>query len=75
MKVKDIEIGGVYSNGKGRVRKVIDRGFRSTFYSMGITKDIVDYEIINDGTKKNRTAGNYSDMTAQAFATWAKVKL
>lgn len=75
MKVKDIEIGGVYSNGKGRVRKVIDRGTQFVLYSSQCCRDTIRYEIVNDGTKNNRTAGERHNMTVQAFATWAKERL
>lgn len=71
MKKSEIEIGSVYSNGKGRLRKVIDRGAYPLYQGQGDMDDIL-YEIVNDGTKKNTTAGKQGVMTASSFAYWAK---
>lgn len=30
------------------------------------------YEVINDGSKKNRTAGEQHNMTLASFASWCK---
>lgn len=71
MKKSEIEIGAVYSNGKGRLRKVIDRGDHPLYQGQEDRDDIL-YEIVNDGTKKNLTAGKQGVMTASSFANWAK---
>lgn len=72
MKKSEIKIGGVYSNGKGRIRKVIDIGPQYKLYDEVASTENLRYEIVNDGTKKNCTAGEEGNMTIQAFATWAK---
>ena len=74
MKKTDIEIGTVYSNGKGRERKVIDRGDYPLYAGQG-DHDCILYEIVKDGTKKNASAGKRSEMTAVSFANWAKYKV
>lgn len=71
MKKSEIEIGAVYSNGKGRLRKVIDRG-DYPIYNGQMDRDDILYEIVNDGTKGNSTAGKQGVMSAASFASWAK---
>lgn len=71
MKKSEIKIGAVYSNGRGRERKVIDRG-DYPIVSCQTDHDCVLYEIIKDGTKRNQSAGKRSEMTAASFANWAK---
>lgn len=73
MKKSEIFLGKTYSNGKGRIRKVVKEGPEYALYTSQWTTDNIRYEIINDGTKKNRTAGQQSNMTRQAFAQWAKM--
>lgn len=75
MKKTEIRIGGIYSNGKGRIRKVIDMGPQYTLYDGQECKDNLRYEIIHDGTKKNRTAGEQHNMTLAAFASWSKAEV
>lgn len=74
MKKSDIMIGLSYSNGKGRVRKVLDRTQDGKYklYPGQMDTDCVLYEIINDGSKKNLSAGKTGVMSASSFATWAK---
>lgn len=72
MKKSDIVIGQMYSNGKGRIRKVIDFGPQYKLYDAQECTEALRYEIVQDGSKKNRTAGQQSNMTISAFAAWAK---
>lgn len=71
MKKSEIKIGAVYSNGKGRERKVLDRG-DYPMYGKQIDRDCILYEIVKDGSKKNRTASEQVRMSAASFCTWAK---
>ena len=64
MKTREIVVGGTYSNGKGRVRKVTHCDAR-----------IMHYEILNDGTRQNRLRGVRGEMTVIAFARWAKERI
>lgn len=72
MKKSEIKIGKLYSNGKGRIRKVVDMGPQYKLYDAQVCEDNLRYEIVNDGSKKNRTAGEQGNMTLAAFASWAK---
>lgn len=74
MKKSDIMIGLSYTNGKGRIRKILDRtqDGKYVLYRGQEDKDCVLYEIINDGTKKNLNAGKTGVMSAASFAAWAK---
>lgn len=74
MKKSDILIGRIYTNGKGRERKVLDRTQDGTYrvYDGQLDSDCVLYEIVKDGSKKNLTAGKTSVMSAAAFSAWAK---
>lgn len=74
MKKSEIVLDGTYGNGKGRIRKVIEFG-PFVLYSGQTDLDCVKYEIVDDGTKKNKTKGTRSCMTRAAFAAWAKDKL
>lgn len=71
MKKSEIKIGAVYSNGKGRERKVIDRGDYPLYTGQG-DHDCILYEVVKDGSKKNLSAGQRGNMTATSFANWAK---
>lgn len=51
-----IKIGKKYSNGKGRVREVVDVG-DYPLYSGQTDHDCVKYEIINDGSKETAHTG------------------
>lgn len=75
MKRNEIIVGALYSNGKGRIRKVIDMGPQYKLYEGQSCTENLLYEVINDGSKKNRTAGERGNMTIAAFAAWAKEKL
>lgn len=75
MKISEIQVGSTYSNGKGRTRKIIDRGPQYILYPGQVCRDNLQYEIVNDGTKANRTAGDKSNITVQAFASWAKERV
>ena len=75
MKTREIVVGGVYSNGKGRVRKVIAEGdFRWNAASL-YDPDYVRYEIIADGRKVGSEVGKKIDMTRNGFAKWAKERI
>lgn len=73
MKKGEIEVGKLYSNGRGRIRKVDDIGSQYKCYEGQESTENLRYEIVQDGTKKNREAGKQRNMTLAAFATWAKV--
>lgn len=72
MKKSDIEIGKVYSNGKGRTRKVVAMGQQYKLYDGQGSTENLRYEVARDGTTKNRTAGEQHNMTVAAFSSWAK---
>lgn len=72
MKKADIIIGGVYSNGAGRVRRIIDMGPQYKLYPGAASEENVRYEVVLDGSKRNSTAGKQANMSLQAFASWAK---
>lgn len=75
MKKNEIQIGASYSNGKGRIRKVIGIGPQYKFYDGQACTENLRYEVINDGSKNNRTAGEQGNMTVASFAAWAKEML
>lgn len=72
MKKSEIKPGVSYSNGKGKIRKVLDFGPQYKLYNSQFCTENLQYEIVNDGTKKNRTKGEKHNMTLVAFASWAK---
>lgn len=72
MKRSEIKIGKSYSNGRGRVRKVVGVGPQYKLYSGQADGECLCYEIVKDGSKKNLTAGKRYNMTISSFATWAK---
>lgn len=74
MKKSEIMVGLLYTNGKGRVRKVLDRtrDGKYVLYHGQMDQDCVLYEIIKDGSKKNKTAGKTGVTSTASFATWAK---
>ena len=72
MKKSEIVVGKCYSNGKGRIRKVVDIGPQYKLYDHQICTEKLCYEVVQDGSKKNRTAGERGCMTVAAFASWAK---
>ncbi|MHA7967716.1 hypothetical protein ACX93W_26740 [Paenibacillus sp. CAU 1782] len=75
MKKSEIEVGGVYGNGKGRIRKVIAEGAEFVLYPGQGESDNLRFEVVNDGSKKNRTKGSQGNITRTAFAAWAKERI
>lgn len=71
MKKKDIQIGAFYTNGKGRIRRVIDFG-PYHLYPGQEDMDCLEYEVVEDGRKKGSSKGNKGRMTKASFAVWAK---
>ena len=73
MKKSDIAVGGVYSDGTARLRKVVAEGADLKVYAWSENAgDNVRYVVIHDGTKKNKTAGEQRNITRSSFALWAK---
>jgi len=72
MKKSEIEIGRTYSNGRGRERKVVDIGPQYKSYNEQESVENMRYEVVKDGSARNRTAGMQHNMTLAAFAAWAK---
>lgn len=72
MKKSEIKVGCVYSNGRGRARRVVDIGPQYKLYDGQESTENLRYEIVRDGSKTNRTAGQQQNMTLAAFASWAK---
>lgn len=75
MNASFIEVGGCYSNGKGRIRKVLDIGPQYKYYANAHYEEGVCYMVLNDGTKKNRGKGEMGNTSMAAFCSWAKEKL
>lgn len=75
MKKAEIVKGGVYSNGKGRIRKVVAVGAEYVLYDGQAETDNLRYEVVHDESKKNRTAGEQGNITRTSFASWAKEKM
>ena len=74
-KKSEVKIGGIYSNGKGRIRKVVDIGPQYKLYDEQECLENLRYEIVHDGSKNNRTAGEQGNMTVASFAAWAKERI
>lgn len=72
MNARSIKIGGTYTDGKGRTRRVVDIGPQYVLYPGQLSTDNLQYEIVHDGTKKNRKAGERHNMTIVSFAAWSK---
>lgn len=72
MKKSEIKIGCTYTNGRGRARRVVDFGPQYKLYDGQQSTENLRYEIVRDGSKSNRTAGQQDNMTLAAFASWAK---
>lgn len=70
MKKSDIVLGGMYSNGKGRTRKVIGMGPLFKLYPSQESINCLRYESV--GGPKREDRGN---MTIESFATWAKERI
>lgn len=75
MKKSDIKIGRSYSNGKGKIRRVVDIGPQYKLYDLQECCENLRYEIVSDGTKNNRAAGEQHNMTIAAFASWCREEI
>lgn len=75
MKKAEIQVGCTYSNGKGRIRKVIAEGAEYVLYKGQYETDNIRYEVLHDGSKMNRSKGEQGNITRSSFAAWAKEKL
>lgn len=74
MRKSEIKVGATYTNGRGRERRVIDRG-DYPLYAGQLDRDCILYEIVKDGSKKNLSAGEKGQMSAASFAAWAKAEV
>ena len=75
MKKSEIRIGHTYSNGRGRERRVIDIGPQYKSYGEQESVENLRYEVVKDGSVRNRTMGSEHNMTITEFAAWAKVEV
>lgn len=71
MKKKDIVLNGVYTDGKGNVRKVIAIGAEYTLYNGQYENDNLRYLIISKKRGPFMVGGKYNS-TKASFASWAK---
>lgn len=71
MRKADIKRCGVYTDGKGNTRQVLDMGPQYTLYPSQQETDNLQYRIL---TKKKGpyTVGDIRNSTTAAFASWAK---
>lgn len=74
MKKSEIKKGQSYTNGKGKVRRVVDIGEQYKLYDAVKDTENLLYEVVCDGSKTNRAKGERHSMTVSAFAAWAKGK-
>lgn len=65
MKKQEIFEGMFYTNGKGRIRKVLASDNHDAYF------DLIKYEVVADGTKENRSKGYITSITKGAFSRWA----
>lgn len=72
MRKSAIQEGCCYSNGKGRVRKVLAIGPQFKYYLSAECSENLRYEVIQDGTKNNAGFGEMSNISLASFASWAK---
>ena len=63
MRKEDIKAGGTYSNGKGRVRRVLDIGPQYKLYPGVASEENLRYEIVLDGSTKNSSVGKQRNMS------------
>ena len=75
MKKSEIRIGHTYSNGRGWERRVIDFGPQYKLYDGQESLENLRYEVVKDGSVRNRTMGAEHNMTLAAFAAWAKEEI
>lgn len=76
----DIVVGGVYSDGKKGIRRVVDEGPQYKLYGSQETEDCLLYELLSgrrsDGERGKSEAGNpLYHCTRTAFAAWAKERI
>ena len=71
MKKSEITVGGIYTNGRGRIRKVVAEGAEYALWDF-MDKDFIRYETIHDGTRMNKTKGELHNCSRASFASWAK---
>ena len=72
VKKSDNKIGHTRPNGKGRPEKVVDMGPQYKLFDGQGCDENMRYEIVRDGNKKNRTAGEQHNMSLASFASWCK---
>jgi len=77
MKKSEIAVGGVYTNKKGAVRKVIGMGPEFKLYDGQEDEECLQYELLkgkkNPYSKGTSESGNQiQNCTVTAFASWAK---
>ena len=72
MKKKEIQIGAVYGNGKGRYRRVLAIGNQYKLYPTQMDDHTLQYETLQNPTQRNGPRGN---ITVAGFAQWAKEKI
>lgn len=75
MRKCDIQVGACYSNGKGRVRKVLAMGPQYKYYRFAECSENLRYEVIQDGTKNNTRFGEMGNVSLSSFASWAKERV
>lgn len=75
MRRSEIVVGSCYSNGKGRVRKVLAVGPQFKYYRSAVCSENLRYEVIQDGSKGNSTFGTMANCSLASFASWAKERV
>ena len=75
MRKSDIHEGACYSNGKGRIRKVLAMGPQYKYYRSAECSENLRYEVIQDGTKSNAKFGEMENISLTSFASWAKERV
>lgn len=77
MKTSEIVVGGVYSSGNGRVRKVVAEG-DFAYAAWASDHDYVRYNVIDNGARGTSTDflhGSTREMTRNSFSQWAKERI
>ena len=79
MKVKEIVVGGIYSNGKTGKREVVAEGtaLEMTGHGPWFTKsdnDYIKYKVLS-GRKPDWGVNGVAGMTRRAMAVWAKERI
>lgn len=75
MKKRDIKVGGLYSNGKGKLRKVIAMGSEYKLHENQSCWDNLQYKVVRDGTNGNKSVGGKKNCTVESFAKWSKEEI